>query len=131
MKTKPLTFLLALTTLLFSIATPVLANSENIVLVCNYQSTIDEDGSSSTSGSSTFTITFLNDLDIIVKKSGLGALLRGKQSKDEFNATVTFEIQGHKYNKGVNINRYSGELLETHNDLVHFGKCIRKKKKLF
>ncbi len=113
MKTKPLTFLLALTTLLFSIATPVLASSEKIFLVCNYQFSIDDDAKESpTSGSSTFTITFPNDSDIIVKKSGLGALLTGKQSEETFYAKVTYEIQGTKYHTTININRYSGKLEE-------------------
>lgn len=139
MKTKSLTFLLALTTLLFLIAAPVLASSEKIFLVCNYQSSIDDDGKQSpSSGSSTFTITFLNDSDIIVKKSGLGALLRGKQSEETFYAKVTYEMQGTKYNETININRYSGKLTalfsigpESRNGLVSFGECIRKKSKLF
>jgi hypothetical protein len=137
MKT-PLTFLLSLTTHLLLIATPVIASSESIVLVCNYEYTVDDSGQSSpTSGSPTYTITFLNDLDIIVKKNGLGALLRGKQSKDEFNAMVIYEIPGVKIRESISINRYSGKIEAmfgspgSSKGLVHYGQCARKKDKLF
>jgi hypothetical protein len=140
MKTKSLTFLLVLTILLFSIATPVLASSENIVLVCNFQSAIGHDGKKSqSSGSTTFTITFLNDSDIIMKQGGLDALFTGKQSEETFYAKRTnFEIQGKKYHTTININRYSGKLT-IHvglgplypNGIVFYGECIIKANKLF
>ena len=118
--------------------TPVLASPESIILVCNYKYSIDESGKSTpTSGSSTYTITFHNDSDIVVKKSGLGALLKGKQSKEELKAIAFYEIQGIKRRESISINRYSGKLEEfvgsrdLSKGLVFYGQCIGKKDKLF
>ncbi len=134
MKPK-LTFLLALTILLLSIATSVLAGSKSIILVCNYQYSIDDSGQSSpTSGSNTFRITFLTNTDIVVKSSGLGALMRGTQSKEQFNATAFWDLQGNKQRTSISINRYSGVLeefngsAESNKGLIHYGQCLKKEK---
>jgi hypothetical protein len=132
---------LTLLTSLFFLSPNVVLGSEDLFLVCVYHSSIDDKGvNSQTSGSDTLQISYLEGTDeknVTIKKSGLGALFTGTQSKTEIRAETFYLIQGKPYRQRLVINRYSGtfqlsfEVGPKFSGLIHYGECEKMKDKLF
>ena len=132
---------LTLLTCLFILSPYVVLGSEDVVLVCEYNHTVDEKGvSTPTSGGDTFQISYLmpgtDHPAVSVKISNLGALFIGIQSKSEIEAETHYSIQKNtEVRQKLLIDRYSGRFSLSFDigppfsgGLVHFGRCESKKK---
>jgi len=131
---KKLALVLVALTLL--IASPVMG--ETIRLICKYSHTIDAQGKSSkTSEEDLITIKYSDNGQASIKKQDLEAEYTGKISVEEIHGKTSYKIGQSVFNETLTINRYTGAIERTFgfvgksDGLVHFGKCIPVKEKLF
>jgi hypothetical protein len=81
-----------------------------IRLICEIDYSVDQHGSrSETFGEDLYTVTPIKGVEVTISKYGFGALFSGTMTEEKIRGTAVFEIDGKKYRRTIEINRYTGE----------------------
>ncbi len=114
------------------------AQRDDVILVCSYEQSYDirKEQTAAISGSVVLQISFINERDIIVAQSGLGAKYAGSETNGEILATTEYEMNdGFKVKRMLVVNRYTGEfslvMAAGQGEFVKSGRCKRQDKALF